>query len=278
MYRNLPYNDLRMRHMIWMTTDLFENFIAYNHISGQAAMKEQILSKYYSDKELHKFSNQSIEEGIAVMEKMPLRNAEYYLGQYYFYSQFYHINSKNNRSRDFKLQEIIDHSTLFSIIETLRYACIIQSLQKISEFKIKNHLLEATLALIKDSDFLKITPVRVYYHIYMVITEEDEEAFSLFIEDIKKNSDCFTGVDLKDLYLFAINFCVKKSNQNIQSYALIAFELYLYAIQEGYLVEHNEISRFSFTNVVTLGIKLKEFTKTEQFIKRYANLITPEYM
>jgi hypothetical protein len=175
------------------------------------------------------------------------------------------------------LQEVIDHMTIFAVLETLKYGCIIQSLQKISAHQIENHLLEPVMAVLENTRFLEIIQVRIYYHIYRVITEEDEEAFRAFITDIKANNASFNLQDLKDLYLLAINFCIKKSNQNIEAYTRQAFELYIYAIGEGFLLEHHEISRFSFTNVVTLGLKLKEFDRTEQFVKKYSELIAPDY-
>ncbi len=277
LYPNTPFHDLRIRHLLWMTTEIVENFIIYNSVAQQDSLKRQLLAQYYMENELYKFANQTIEEGIAMMEKTNLRNASYHLKQYHIHSLFYQINSRNNRSKDFKLQEVIDHATFFSVIETLKYACIIQSLQKISELKIENHLLNATLTLLENPVFFKDRAVRIYYNIYLVIRDEDENAFKAFIKDLRASNDYFTSQDLKDLYLLAINFCVKKSNQNLQDYTKQAFELYIYAIQKGYLIEHNEISRFSFTNVVTLGNKLKEFSKTEKFIQQYADYISIDY-
>lgn len=277
LYPNTPYHDLRIRHLLWMTTEIVENFIIYNSVAQQPSLKMQLLAQYYTKNELYKFAHNSVEEGIAMMEKIKLRNASYHLQQYQIQALYFQINSKNNRSKEFNLQDVIDHVTLFSIIETLKYACIIQSLQKISELKIENHLLDATLTLVENPVFLEDIAVRIYYNIYLVIRDENEAAFNAFIKDIKENENYFTTHDLKDLYLLAINFCVKKSNQNLQEYTQQAFELYIYAIDKGYLLEHREISRFSFTNVVTLGIKLKEFSKTENFIKQYADFIAAEY-
>ena len=270
LYPNTPYHDLRIRHLLWMTTEIIENFIVYNSVVQQPSLSKQLLTQYYAERELYKFAGQAVEEGVELMEKTKLRNATYHLHQYHINALFYQVKSRNNRSNVFNLQEVIDHATLFSIIETLKYACIIQSLQKISESKIENHLLNATLALLENPVFLKDTAVRIYYNIYLVVRDEDEKAFKTFIKDLKANNNHFTSQDLKDLYLLAINFCVKKSNQNLTEYTQQAFELYIYAIQNGYLLEHHEISRFSFTNVVTLGIKLKEFAKTEKFIQDYA--------
>ena len=277
LYPNTPYHDLRIRHLLWMTTEIIENFIVYNSVVQQPSLSKQLLTQYYAERELYKFAGQAVEEGVELMEKTKLRNATYHLHQYHINALFYQVKSRNNRRNVFNLQEVIDHATLFSIIETLKYACIIQSLQKISESKIENHLLNATLALLENPVFLKDTAVRIYYNIYLVVRDEDEKAFKTFIKDLKANNNHFTSQDLKDLYLLAINFCVKKSNQNLTEYTQQAFELYIYAIQNGYLLEHHEISRFSFTNVVTLGIKLKEFAKTEKFIQDYAKYIDKEY-
>ncbi len=277
LYPNTPYHDLRIRHLIWMTTEIVENFIVYRSVMQQTTLKKQYLAQYYTDKELYKFANQTIEEAITTLEKIKSDSAAIHLHQYHIYSLFYQIQSRNKRTEDFKLQELIDHATLFSIIETLKYACIIQSLQKISELKIENHLLHATLTLLENPVFLKDIAVRIYYNIYLVVRDENEKAFTDFIKDLKANSKSFNPQDLKDLYLLGINFCVKKSNQNLEAYTKQAFELYIYAIKNGYLLEHNEISRFSFTNVVTLGIKLKEYSKTEKFIQEYADYIAADY-
>lgn len=277
LYPGKPYHDLRIRHLLWMTTEVVEDFAIYNKLSKQSALQRQLLVEYYNEKELYKFAGQLMEESISLAEKSELRNASYHLQQYQLQALSYHLQSRNNRSQLFNLQQVIDHLTLFSIVETLKYACITQSLQKISELKVDNHLLETTLALLQHPVFLQDTAVRIYYHIYLVVRDEDEAAFKHFIKDLKASDAYFTPHDLKDLYLLAINFCVKKSNQNLEAYTRQAFELYLYAIQKGYLMEHHEISRFSFTNVVTLGIKLKEHAKAEKFIQEYAKAIAVDY-
>lgn len=276
-YPNAPYNDLRIRHLMWLTNDIIEEFIAYNSLQKNSMLKKQLLAQHYATHELFKLSNQAITENFALAEKSSLRNASFHLQQHHLYSLYFQINSKNVRNKDFKLQNIIDHATLFMLIETLKYACVIHSIQKVTELKVDNYLLETTLKLVNLPAFKKENIVQIYYHIYLVLRDEDEKAFAIFIKDLKKYESAFTPTDLKDLYLLSINFCVKKSNQNIEKYTQLAFELYVYAIEKKYLVENNEISRFSFTNVVSLGIKLKEFTKTEAFIQNYASLINKEY-
>ena len=131
--------------------------------------------------------------------------------------------------------------------------------------------------MVKNDRFSDCIPITIYYHIYLVTFYEDEAAFDIFLKEAQKNNAIFSMQDLRDMYLLAINFCVKKSNQNIEKYTRLTFEIYIYAIENKFLLENNEISRFSFTNVVSLGIKLKQLEKTDAFIKKYAALLANEY-
>ncbi|MDB5228270.1 MAG: hypothetical protein JWN78_2463 [Bacteroidota bacterium] len=276
-YPDAEFNDLRIRHLLWMATEILESFILFNCLPSYPSLQEQILAQYYTDKELYKFANQHIEQGIKLIEATQLHNSEYYLNMFQLHSKYFLINSRNNRDKDFNVKEIINTATIFSIIELLKYACIIQSYQKNTEIKIDPFLLDSILKLLPGSAFLELPQVRIYYNIYLVITVENENAFHDFIRDIKKNESLFSHHDLNDLYRLAINFCIKRSNYNQSVYTQKAFELYLYSVEKGYLLMNNEINRFIFTNIVALGIKLKEFNKIEKFMNQYARLIDEPY-
>lgn len=277
LYPNTPFNDLRIRHLIWQANEILEDFIVYRNLRQSKEKKELILAQFFSDRDAPKFSNQHIDTGLLELEKTKIRNANYYSLQYQFYTQFHHINSKNNRSVDLKFQEIVDSRSYYFILETLKYACITHSIQKIANIKIQNPILDSIIDLIKNGNYDNVIPIKIYYQIYLVTYFEDEIAFDLFLAEIKKNNDLFSMQDLKDLYLLAINFCVKKSNQNIEKYTTLTFEIYIYAIEKKFLLENNEIGRFSFTNVVSLGIKLNELEQTSEFIKKYESLLAFEY-
>lgn len=277
LYPNTKYHDLRIRHLIWMTTEILESFIVYIKMENELSMREQLLAKFYMEKDLYKHAQKSVETGIELMEKNDIKNAQHYKTNFQLQSLYYDIQSRNIRTKDFNIDQIANSFTIFTILETLKTSSRILSIQKVGETKTKHQLLESILELLKDSQFLQLAQVRIYYNIYFVATNEDEKAFKQFIKDIKQNEILFSMHDLNELYRLAINFCIKKSNQNQVFYTKQTFELYLYTIEKGILIENNEISRFIFTNVITLGIKLKKFAKIEDFIKTYSKLINPEF-
>ncbi len=277
LYPNTPYHDLRIRHLIWMTTEILESFIVYIKMESELSLREQLLSKFYMQKDLYKHAQKTVESGIELMQNNKIKNAEHYKNNFQLNSLYYDIQSRNIRTKDFNIDEVAKTFTVFTILETLKTSSRILSIQKVGETKTKHALLEPILLLLKDASFLQLSQVRIYYNIYLVATNEDEKAFKQFIKDIKQNEILFSMHDLNELYRLAINFCIKKSNQNQVFYTKQTFELYLYTIENGILIENNEISRFIFTNVVTLGIKLKKFARIEEFIKQYSKFINPTY-
>ena len=42
LYPNTPYHDLRIRHLLWMTTEIIENFIVYNSVVQQPSLSKHI--------------------------------------------------------------------------------------------------------------------------------------------------------------------------------------------------------------------------------------------
>lgn len=277
LYPDTPYNDLRIRHLLWLTTEVFESFIVYINIEKENSLKEKILSKFYINKGLLNYSNKTIEKAITAAKAVKIQNTEYFRNIYDLGAIYYDINSRNNRTQDFKINESIDAFTVYAIVEILKSACIVNTIQKVMEFDSRQYLLQPVLAFLPASPLMEIPLVRIYYNIYQVAANESDTAFEIFLKDIKNNEALFTKQDLNGLYRTAINFCIKKSNQNIEYYTQKTFELYLYTIENEILIEHHEINRFIFTNTIAVGIKLKAFEKVESFIKKYSAYINETY-
>ena len=237
LYPNMSYDDLRIRHLMWMTSEVMESFVIQISLDKEINLKERLLSKFYVDKGLFSFANKTIEEAIKTENKDPLKKAEHYKNLYDLGLAFYAINSRNNRMEDFDINTSIYSFTVYSIVEVLKSASAVNTIQKVMEFEAKQYLLQPILDMLPDSVFMDLPIVRIYYNAYLSIAKEDENAFKIFLDDIKQNENLFSPQDLNSLYRTAINFCVKKLNQNDKHYTEKAFELYLYTIENGILIE-----------------------------------------
>ncbi|MBL0080182.1 MAG: hypothetical protein IPP53_14070 [Bacteroidetes bacterium] len=55
------------------------------------------------------------------------------------------------------------------------------------------------------------------------------------------------------------------------------FEFYQSALQLNLFVEHNELSRFTFRNIISCALQLNEYVWIEAFIEKYAPFLNEKY-
>lgn len=277
LYPKTIYNDLKIRHLIWKSTEIIEDFILYYQTQNSLLLRNEILSDFYFSNNLPDLSNIIISEELNIIEQRDEKSVSDYRSLHSFGLKYYDINSNNNRTSDFKFEQTCNALNVDIIVEVLKSACIIDSIQKVTEKKIELPLLKPILDLVESSDYINLPIIKIYYNIYMAITFDDEIAFEVFSENIKKYELFFEKNALNKLFRLAINFCIKRHNQNRIEYSQQAFNLYLYGIENGILIENEEISRFVFTNIVTMGIKIQEFEKVKNFMDKYVDYIQADF-
>ena len=67
------------------------------------------------------------------------------------------------------------------------------------------------------------------------------------------------------------------NNMGVDGYARKSFDVNKIGIESGAFLEKGFLSRVTFKNIVTVGIRLKEYTWTEKFIEHYKGLIEEKY-
>jgi len=142
---------------------------------------------------LHIYANKTLENAIDKVKNKPIKNIEHYKDLYDLGFSFYDLNSRNNRTEDFNINESLHSFTILTIVEVLKTACAINTIQKVMENETKHYLLQPILDLLSNNDnvFMELPIVRIYYHAYLCVANEDENAFQLFLEDIKNNEELF---------------------------------------------------------------------------------------
>ena len=79
------------------------------------------------------------------------------------------------------------------------------------------------------------------------------------------------------MYLFAINFFIRKLNQGGKKISHEILDLYKDGLEANYFLENGMLSRFTFNNIVAAGIFTEEFDWLEKFIETYSEKLETEY-
>ena len=167
----------------------------------------------------------------------------------------------------------------FYLSEKLKDACESEVRRQILRVESEVQFIAPILASLENDweRYENIPPIAVYYHLYRLITEEDTAQYYQALPIIEQNSRFFPTQELKDIYTYIQNYCIKRINQ---SDALFMEELLkIYKIQlakELLLDDKKQLSEWHYKNIVTLGLRLKEREWVYTFINQYRERLPAE--
>lgn len=273
-----PYDDAKMRQCMHFLLKAIEDFLCYQILEKQEVRRRVILATEFSKRKLEKAPFRAIKQAETELQKLPFRNLEYhqqlsYLNKEKSVLNFYEQGEK--RTSQVNLQEVSDGLDVAFIAEKLQQACLILSHKAVYKTEYSIGLLDAVLEEAKTKDYLNIPAVAVYYYIYLTIADKgDTQHFELLNAQIKENGHYFPAEELKDIYQHAINYCIGKVNIGDATFWSKAFALMKAGIEKKVLFETSELlSKFTFLNVVSIGVRLEEYDWVKNFIAQYAQFL-----
>ncbi len=278
-YPREEFNDAKMRQVIYFLMKAVEEFLIYQEVSQDEVEAKMVLSKVYRKKRLNKFFEKNIRSVRDLHEKQPFRNDQFYRNQYFRLHEEYVFMVYQTRMGNMNLQELSDALDLSYIADKLRRACYMMAHQKVYKSDYDLGLIQQVLDFIDSQpQLLEIPAIAIYYYGYKTtIEKENETHFHLLKNEIFKNEHLFPDSEIIGIYLMAINYAIGRTNAGYTEYRRESFELYRQGFEKEILIDNGEISRFTFPNVVTLGLYLKEFEWVQNFITNYQHYLDGKY-
>ena len=278
LYGDEAYNDHRVRVAMSLLSKLAEKFLFTQEVlSDEIAMKTKLLS-IYRQRQLRKHFKYTLRDAEALQEKSPYRNADYHEHQFTLRLESYQFKAPRQRISDLNLQKAIGYLDTVYISRKLRQICLALSHQAVYRTEYDLGLIEALLEHIKNQRLLTIPAISIYYYAYHAISNPNETThFNAFKEILLDAAPLFPLEEQRDLFLLAINFCMRSYNEGNPLYLNDLLELYQEGLEQRYLFTNGVLSHFTFRNIVTLGLILKEYEWVERFIHNYCMHLSSEY-
>lgn len=173
-------------------------------------------------------------------------------------------------------QDFLDY---FYLSEKLKDACELQVRSQILQIQFDVQFIDTIKVVLNDNweRYQNIPPIAVYYHLYRMITEEDTAQYHQALQIIRQNSRFFPHSELKDIYTYLQNYCIKKINESDTTFMEELLEIYKIQLERGLLLdEKKQLSEWHYKNIVTLGLRLKEQTWVVEFIENYKTTLPKE--
>jgi len=270
------YDDLLLRATMSDLRELMEEFLIWQKLRGDEVRSKLALASEYRDRNLSKFFLQTMKRVEVRLENEAMANADHLAQVLDFQLEKAQFQIRTVRAGELPLQDISNTLDTLYLAQKLRHACTQLSHQAVFKTKYDFGLLPNILAEVDRGAFLSVPSIALYYYCYRFLTEQYSlDFFQKFRAELQQNGQLFPDSELKNLYLLAINFCIRKLNEGNEPFIREGWELYQDGLERGFLLEHGRLSGFAFNNVVAFGIKLHAFQEVEAFINKYSEHLEP---
>lgn len=277
-YPGTPFDDQRLRLANSDLLALIEHFWMYKEKFADFERARIRLAGAYRKRNLPRHFQIALREARSGQERQPWRHAEFFHDQNLLEMEQFKFASAAKRHDAFNLQEISDLMDVAYIARKLRHVSYALSHRMVFKTEYRFGLLEAIYAHVEAENLLRFPAVSLYYHACQFLTDPNAEThFFRFRETLTTFADQFPTDELRSLYLLAINYGIKKSNERGQPWYRETFELYRQALERDLLLEHGILSRFAYNNIVGIAGKLGEIDWAEAFIHRCKPLLERQY-
>jgi hypothetical protein len=270
------YEEKKIRYTMAFLSKAIAQCLAYRAFIADTGIAELYLSKVYRRKGLEQAAEKSIREGRAKLEVSSLRDTHFLYKAYIEAMNSYEQANLQSRDTLSAYRQVLDAWLQFSAAERLRLACSGLSHTALTNSLLSEEMLEEALMFAGKA---AVGPaLQLYTTIFRVL--RSPEGKDHFVALKAQLADCeiyFEKQELKNIYLLAINYCIRQINSGQKQFLEEVFALYNRGLGAGFFLENGIMSRFTFNNIVNAGLGLKAFDWTEQFIHRYRDHIEARY-
>ncbi|MFN8308451.1 MAG: hypothetical protein U0T73_00690 [Chitinophagales bacterium] len=226
------------------------------------ALNQRRLSRYFPEKYRY------IQEAY---KRVNLRSGEYYLHAFELEKQQHeYFESQQLRSNRKNLTETLTALDTYYFIQKLRLCAAVLHYQSFLTLEGDVALINEILDYLDHAQMNEVPLLHAYYLVVKSLLDPNNEIyFNQLKRLISGNQPVVELSAQRDLFAFAINYCITRINSGDTSYQRQIFELYQMALLRNVLEQDDELSPWDFKNIVTVALRNKEFSWTEKFIDAY---------
>lgn len=281
-YPKENFDEKRLRHTTSALLKVLKKYFAHEALEQDTIQTQQYISKSFRKKRLEVFFEKEIAQSRNTLEKGIFRDSKFYFKKYEIGIEESSFSVARRREDTKNLQPISEDLTISFIVNLLRLGCEIQSLQTLSEKNYDLKLLPTILKIIASGEYANTPAIEMYFHCYNSIEflynneiPKSEIHFHSLKNLLQKHWEILPPSEIRNISLYAINYCIKRLNSGERQFIREAFELYRAGLENKTLLEEGNLSFYAYKNITGLGIALSENKWVEDFLERYKEYLHP---
>ncbi len=278
LFKNKKYDEKHLNYLMSFLLKLAEEYIGITKYKSTGILPDYHILSSCLDRQLNKHYQNYYQKAKKKLDANPICDIEHYY-QNFLLAQVSdkHFGMQKIRRYDANIQAAADNLDLFYLTQKLKYACEMLDREKTLSVSYQQNMLKEITLYLEHFEIESSPAIAIYYHIYLTLTKENGDPY---FEKLKvllnEHTNKFSQFELKEMYLMALNFCIRKVRKKDEHYVEEAFVLFKKGIENRSLYENDLLSPWTFKNVIKLGLRLKQFDWIEGFIKKYKDDLDEE--
>lgn len=265
------YNDLEFRRLCSDLVLKIESFLAFEQYKRNPLNEMNYLMQALNEKKLHEPFAGVNKYSRKLLDDNKIHDADYYFDSFRIETGYAaYLESLNERSAEKNLYEAMGSLDAFYLITKLRTCAAILHYKSVTKFEGELPLLTELLQHLENHDYSSSPVISTYHCIIMMLLQPEKGAHFEHLNNLlAQNHPHFAKTMARDMYAFALNYCVRMINRGNALYLVKALDIYKNMAATGLLTNQGRLSQFDYKNVVTTALRVKDFTFAEQFINSY---------
>ena len=212
-------------------------------------------------------------------QKHPYLSTDIYYEDYFFHKTLDKLHlDKNVRMYDENLQKQNDALDIFYLCEKLKIICDMLNRNIVIKANYIPTFIQPIEKIIQSTDFSgqKLPLLQVYYQIYTMLRFDDDNAYQQLIDLSQAYVALFLPEELLLMMDYAENYCIRKINNGATSFYEEFLSIIKFKLAHHLLFKDGFIPESDYKNIVTVGVRTKDYTWTAEFMHQYQKNLRPE--
>ncbi len=238
-----------------------------------------VLVDFFRKGKARKFEEFFLDKARKEYDKIDLlRKEDYYVGFLIGAEEFQKHYIYTQSISHFDISKSLESLDVYYIIQKLEYTCFLLALDQFRrpvEVSQLISFLDALKPAFRKKGLLEIPLVATYYQVYELLKNigDGEEPFKKLKTIIRENEKLIPFETLKILVGLVRGVIIIRSNNGDQHLMEELFLMHKEHLERGYLNFEEGILASTFKNMVTMGLRSKDFEWVEQFLEKYKSKI-----
>ncbi len=271
LYPDVAYDDAAFRTASSQLLKRLEGYLQQEALSRNPHRQDQLLLEELERRRQDKHLRYALNRSRKNLDEQRMRDGQYHYDRYALEMAQHRFNAR----QDFRSQKLAPVAALSSLdayylASRLRLACEILNLKHILQVDEDVTLVDQLEGLLAHEAYAGEPAVALYGAILRMLRgQEPELAYRELRGWMERSALLLAKEEQYEVYIHAINFCIRQANRGAPEYLQELLGLYQEALKRDVLLDQGQLSPSNYKNMVTVGLRVGDYRWVKKFIRQY---------